>query len=331
MYEFKLKVDHDSSIPKYRQIINQIEDAAGSGLIKPGDSLPSVNELIRELELSRDTVFKAYEHLKKRGLIESIQSKGYFVRKVVIRVLLFLDKYSPFKEGLYNSMRGELPENYSIDLYFHHYNIDVFHNVLENGIGRYNFFVIMSFSHEKVQAILSQIDKKKSLILDVVHGAPEEIPRIYQDFNESFYSCLAGVEKELRTYNEILFVLRPETHHPPESAKGFINFCSDYGLRGKVLSKLDEGNISSRKAYIVVSDEDLVMIVEYLDKNKLQIGKDIGLISYNDTPVKKVIAGGITVISTDFARMGRATADYLKHPSYVNIGVPTKLIKRNSL
>ncbi|MFW5821170.1 MAG: GntR family transcriptional regulator [Bacteroidota bacterium] len=331
MSSFRIIIDRKSSVPRYRQIINQVEDAVGSGSLESGDRLPSVNQLIKSLNVSRDTIFKAYEQLKNRGVVESVQSKAYFIREGKIRILLFLDKFSPFKEGLYEEMRKNLPENFSIDLYFHHYNPEVFSNVLENGKGRYNYFVIMSFENDKISAILENMDKRRVLILDVRHGAPAHLPRIYQDFGESFYNCLQKTHQKLLKYREILFVLRPETHHPRESAIAFINFCSDYGIRGKILDELRDEDIQREVAYIVVSDDDLVRVVEKSYEQGYQTGKDIGLISYNDTPVKKVITGGITVISTDFRDMGYRAANFLKSPGYINTLIPTSLIERKSL
>mgnify|MGYP006284904501 CR=1 FL=1 len=331
MSSFRIFIDKNSSVPVYRQIIIQVEDAIGSGLLAPGSGLPSVNHLIKSLNISRDTAFKAYEHLKARGVIESIQSKGYFVREGKIRVLLFLDLYSPFKEGLYNAMRRELPQNFSIDLYFHHYNPEVFRDVLENGKGRYQYFVIMSFEDERITKILEKMDKDRVLILDMCYGAPEHLPRICQDFGDAFYRCLFTARKKLDKYSEVLYVLKPETHHPEESAIAFINFCSDHGINGKVLDKIREEDIKKNRAYIVVSDDDLVSIVDKSHRKRYELGKDIGIISYNDTAVKKIIAGGITVISTDFSEMGKKVANFLLSPRFTGISIPTEFIERNSL
>ena len=331
MNSFRISVDKNSSVPVYRQIIIQVEDAVGSGILVAGTGLPSVNQLISTLQISRDTAFKAYEQLKTRGIIESVQSKGYFVRESKIRVLLFLDLYSPFKKGLYDAMRKDLPDNFTIDLYFHHYNKEVFRNVLENGKGRYQYFVIMSFQDESTTKVLEKMNKDRVLILDMNDGSPDHLPKIYQDFGNAFYQCLFTARNKFSKYRELLYVLRPETHHPEESAISFINFCSDHGINGKVLSTLKDKDIIKNKAYIVVSDDDLVSIVEKTQKNSYELGKDIGVISYNDTAVKKIIAGGITVISTDFFEMGRKVADFLKNPEFANISIPTLLIERNSL
>ena len=331
MKKFKLSIDPGSSVPKYRQIVNQVTDAAGSGIVEAGFQLPSVNQLIHELDLSRDTIFKAYEYLREIGVVDAIQGKGYFIHSSKIRILLFLDKYSPFKEGLYNSMRQNLPENYSIDLYFHHYNLEVFENVLKSGVGRYNFFVIMSFDDPGVAGVLKKMDKNKVLILDLQHQAPKVLPCICQNFEEEFVRCLSEVRERIRDYEHFHFILRPESHHPQESARAFSKFCKHNGMRGDVSGDLDENQIRKNHVYLLVTDDDLVKVVEKSRELNYQPGKDIGIISYNDTPVKKVIADGITVISTDFEEMGRCASDFLLNRKFVRKVIPTRLILRNSL
>lgn len=52
--------------------------------------------------------------------------------------------------------------------------------------------------------------------------------------------------------------------------------------------------------YILPNDNDLVHLLKAAKTQKLIVGEDIGVISYNDTPLKEVVAEGITTISTDF-------------------------------
>jgi DNA-binding LacI/PurR family transcriptional regulator len=52
-------------------------------------------------------------------------------------------------------------------------------------------------------------------------------------------------------------------------------------------------------------------MVKYARQKNYKIGEDIGLICYDDTPMKQVLEGGITTISTDFVQMGRTTADLI--------------------
>ena len=61
------------------------------------------------------------------------------------------------------------------------------------------------------------------------------------------------------------------------------------------------------------------------------MAKDIGLISYNDTILKEVLEGGITTISTDFKKMGKALAKIIFEKKIVTIENRNDLVIRNSL
>jgi DNA-binding LacI/PurR family transcriptional regulator len=61
------------------------------------------------------------------------------------------------------------------------------------------------------------------------------------------------------------------------------------------------------------------------------VGKDIGIISYNETPWKEFILNGITTISTDFHKMGELTAQMILNNQNNHIEVPFKVTLRKSL
>jgi DNA-binding GntR family transcriptional regulator len=114
----KLELIITPATTKVQHLTGALIKAIGDGLYPPGSQLPSVNQLSREYNLSRDTVFKAFRELKKKGIAESTPAKGYHVANPSYRVLLFLDTYSPFKDVLYNSFVNSLPKNYQVDLLF---------------------------------------------------------------------------------------------------------------------------------------------------------------------------------------------------------------------
>lgn len=82
MSDFQLNIDESAGQTKLQQLVHSITEAISSGLLKVGDLLPSVNQLSRESGFSRDTVFKAYNILKKRNMVESAPQKGYYVESV---------------------------------------------------------------------------------------------------------------------------------------------------------------------------------------------------------------------------------------------------------
>ena len=70
----KIQIDNNLSTPLFKQLMNQIKKAVIDGLLKPGDSLPSIRQLANDLELNHNTVAKAYQILERDSVI---QTKGY--------------------------------------------------------------------------------------------------------------------------------------------------------------------------------------------------------------------------------------------------------------
>ena len=94
---------------------------------------------------------------------------------------------------------------------------------------------------------------------------------------------------------------------------------------------MQDYNIKKTDAYIVVNDMDLVYLVKEAKVKSYRIGKDLGIISYNDSPLKEVVADGITTISTDFTEMGRVLAQMILNADKKLIENKSSLIIRNSL
>ena len=69
-----------SGKPVYLQLVDQVRAAAASGVLRPGDSLPSIRPLAEELRVNRNTIAKAYAELESQGVIETVPGKGCFVR-----------------------------------------------------------------------------------------------------------------------------------------------------------------------------------------------------------------------------------------------------------
>ncbi|MGG4143717.1 GntR family transcriptional regulator [Paenibacillus algorifonticola] len=68
-----------SNDPIYVQITQQIRSLILSGTLGPGQPLPSIRQLAKDLQISVITTKRAYEELEKEGLIDSVVGKGSFV------------------------------------------------------------------------------------------------------------------------------------------------------------------------------------------------------------------------------------------------------------
>ena len=74
------RIDFQSGVPVYLQIVQQVKAAAATGLIRPGDPLPSVRALAEDLRINRNTVARAYAELESDSVIETRQGSGCFLK-----------------------------------------------------------------------------------------------------------------------------------------------------------------------------------------------------------------------------------------------------------
>ena len=302
------------------------------GKLNIGDNLPSINEASSKYKVSRDTMFKAYQELKKRGLIDSTPTKGYFVIGEVNHVLLLLDTYSAFKQDLYHRFAANLPENYKVDLIFHQYNEHLFESIIRESIGRYSMYVVMNFSNDQFSDVLKAIPEKKLLLLDFGNFEKSAYSFLCQDFNESFYNCLNSCKQLLHKYKKLSFVFPEEVSHPASSIDYFLKFCKDQHLDFEVIRReADWKGVEPGKAYICILSQDLVKVIKAADASALTIGTDIGLIAYNDDPVLEVIKNGISSISINFGLMGEKAAHFVTTKQPIQEYLPTRLIVRGSI
>ena len=332
MPEFHLNIPETAGQTKVQQLVHSITEAISMGKLKVGDVLPSVNQLSKKSGFSRDTVFKAYNILKQRNIIESAPTKGYYVANESFRVFMLLDDFSAFKEQLYQTFRKNLPETYSVDLLFHHYNSEVFQQLIENSLGRYSIYIVMNIDNKSVHPILEKIDSNKLLILDMGSSNNGKYNYLVQDFNTSVRECLEEGLKLLKKYDEMVLVYeKNSTPHPAETIDAVKTFCNVYGLSFRMVKHPNDIDIQKGQVWFVIRDSDLVEIIKNCRSKDLDLGKDVGVLSYNDTPMKQIVGNGISVISTDFELMGKLAADFVKNKQQIKKVLPTFLILRDSL
>ncbi|MDG1823093.1 MAG: GntR family transcriptional regulator [Flavobacteriaceae bacterium] len=329
--EFFFTVDHASNVPKYQQLVNAINDAIANNELSIGDALPSVNSICTSCRLSRDTVFKAYSILKEHDVIESVPNKGYYVARKIMKVLLVLDTFKAYKEVLYHSFINNLPKNIITDVQFHHYNLENFKTILTNSKGKYYKYVVMNFNHKDIRDVISEIDNDKLLLIDwdINRGAQNNF--VFQDFGKSVYETLSQSADLFKKYKAIHFIYPTFTNHPKETVSAFKDFCETFHFKYNIITNAKDFNIEKGIAYMSVSDRILGQFLEQCRIMKFEPGVDVGFLSYNETPMKKFIYKGISVISTDFNALGTKAAEFITKGEPMQYYVPTKLILRNSL
>ncbi|MCW3804950.1 GntR family transcriptional regulator [Plebeiibacterium marinum] len=329
-----IKITSEHSQAKYRQIIQSVINSISGGILKKGDKVPSINEIANEYNLSRDTVMLAFNELKARGILGAVPGKGYFVESdnigVSSKVLLLFDELNTFKEELYNSFIENLPDDTQVDIYFHHFDINVFTSLIKERVGKYSAYVIMPANLNDISPVISLLPSDKVYIIDRKIDELEGYPVVYQSFDEDMYNGLNSAVDLLRKYKRINLVY-PGGKEPKGFLNGFKRFCEDFNFKSSVFDQIKTRPIKKEEVYILPNDRMLINLVKRCWEKKYEIGKDVGIISINDSALKEVVANGISTISTDFKLMGQTLAEFVENKKTGEVKNVSRFTKRSSL
>jgi DNA-binding transcriptional regulator YhcF (GntR family) len=338
--ETQFDIEFKESAPKYIQIIKSLLLAISKGKLKRGDKIPSINQLSEEYLLSRDTVEKAYKHLIKDGVLISVRGKGYFINRVDIdntsRILLVFNKISNYKKQIYNAFVECMGRNVLVDLHIHHSNINIFRNLIQNSLGEYDYYVIMPHFYEKADEaveVLQLIPPEKLILLDKdMDLQSKKHSAVFQNFEKDIVSALNEAADLLKVYEKLILIFPTMILYPKEIIKGFRLFCIQHHFEHEIIYDFHENSqVIKNATYVVIEENDLVNLIKECRIQQLVIGQDIGIISYNETPLKEILLDGITTISTDHELMGRTAAQLINEGRQALIKNPFTLIRRKSL
>lgn len=331
--------DEFSATPKYQQLANSIIKAIEDGKLQTDDVLPSINELSFEFEICRDTAEKGYKFLKKQGIIGSVPGKGYFIKSTDVnrttKIFLIFNKLSPHKKIIYDALVSSLGDTASVDFYIYNNDLALFKKLLQNSKTDYHYYVILPHfieGEETAHHIINTIPKEKLILLDkIIPGVNGNFGAVYENFQEDIYGALEQARPHLVKYHTMKLIFPEASYYPAEIIKGFEDFCKNYAFNYKVVHDISEEPIGKGEVYINLMDNDLVVLIERIIESRLKVGKEVGVISYNETPLKKIILNGITTISTDFEAMGVETARIIQENNLRHVHVPFSLTLRASL
>jgi DNA-binding transcriptional regulator YhcF (GntR family) len=338
--KFDLKLYFQENKPLYVQISESIINSISLKKLKLGDRIPSINQLSEEYLLSRDTVEKAYKDLMKKGIITSVKGKGYYINRVDVsknlRVLLIFNKLSTHKKQVYDGIIETLGNDITIDLSVHHSNVDIFNIIINKNLGMYDYYVIMPHfykDNDRAVEIIAQLDKEKVIILDKeIDNVTHTYSAVYQDFEKDIFEALKDGIDLLKKYKRLVLIFPRLVLYPTEIAKGFKLFCIYHHFEFEIIHGIEASALIEKgDAFVVIEEPDLVTLVKICKQNNLDPGKDIGILSYNDTPLKEILLDGITVISTDHFQMGVTAAKLILESRHEVIKNPFSLIRRHSI
>ena len=341
-----IQIDGNSQIPKYQQIVDFMVHQISMKNIKKDEKIPSINNFSKDLRLSRDTVEKAYNILKERKMVSSVPGKGHFIARTKsvseVSILFLIDKLSNYKSEIYNSFIETIGNCHNA-LHISHCDSSLFLKLLQSDRNAYDYYALMphfitedldhlSYTDQMVNEI-NKIEKEKLILFDNPgFGFNGNFIEIYQEFENDIYDALEEGLCKIKKYNRLILV-HPQNAvypYPKGIVHGFCKFCIEYSIDYEICKNiLYDVKLEKNNLFITYEESDLVTLLVRAREQGFIPGTEIGLISYNDTPLKKLM--GITCISTDFSVMGQTAARMVLKKEKGKIKNPFYFIDRNSL
>lgn len=327
------ELEQVASYSKHDRLVQGIINTINDQILLPDDTLPSVNNLIRELGFSRETIMKGYRELVNRGIVESKNRLGYYVAnsstEQLLKVALLMYNLDSFEEQFYRNFRQTLGNGISLQVFFHHGNIDIFETILQRIKGQFGMYVIAPIPHPKTKDLLEAVPRNKLLMFDRFEPLDGEFSHITQEFEQSSYKVFTELADEIRTFNEFVFFHSPDSLDPKEIVQSFKRFLKTHKVKGSIVKEFIPGTLEKNKVYFTLDNFAMWEILKECKQKKFKPGKDIGLLSHNDEPAKEFV--GITTYSADFALMGTMAAEAILKKEIVQITIPTTLARRGTL
>jgi len=333
-----VRINPQSEVPKYKQVVDLIISDIESGIFKQGQRIPSINQTSEELLLSRDTVEKAYVSLKKKGILSSVRGKGFYVHNTNvnkhIRVALIFNKLSNYKRSIYYSFIENLGTKATVDVFIYNYDLQQFEDIIDSHINSYDYYVILPHfktENNDVAKVIRRIPGEKVLLVDRNLDTLKDYPIVYQEYEKDIRIALGEGIDLLRKYDKVNLVFPLNQYYSKNIMRGFQIFCQVNKFEFSIIDQLKEPDVKKGEAYVIVSDDDLYRFIKIYKSREWKPGSDIGIVAYNDNPVKEILEDGITTISTNHDEIGRIAAQMILSKNFSRIKSPFKFIRRNSL
>lgn len=196
--------------------------------------------------------------------------------------------------------------------------------------GSYWLYLIGVFDHPQIRSLLSRIPQNK--LLQIIRTPLlESASTIHQDLFSGLKRSLGQLKFRLDRYKKFILVFAPEKNHPASIKSTFVEFCKENNISHAIENRITRESVVKGNAYWIIEDSDLLDLIKIGEKKGFSVGNEFGILSYNETPVKEIIRNGITVISADFAKMGRAISSFIINPKKTKEILEPEIIIRNSL
>lgn len=331
------------SEPLFRQLMAYIADQIRSGAFSPDKPLPSLNAMAIQTGLSKETVIKAYAHLCKEGVLNSLPGKGYFVREGYLSgrpsLFVLMDKLSLHQQDIMGGIMEELSGRADITIRMHYQDIGQFESELGKALDRYDWYLVFPHfsidrtTQEKALRLLNAIPQEKLIVLDrLIAGVSDVAGASYQSIEDDIPAMLVSAVGDIKKYDRLRYTSLSVSLYGSLVAETIENFCNKNSIPVQILLEVPS-DIQVGDLFFVSGsrlDRKLSELIRNMSNTGLTIGEDIGLICYNDFPLNEFILGGLTTLTTDFFQMGRTAARMILSGQLSKIHCTCSLIRRKT-
>lgn len=255
-----------------------------------------------------------------------------------IKILVVFNRIGDFRDKIYQGFLDEIGDVALVDLYVQQMDNSTashFDKTINEKIARYDYIAIMLHSShlsEDVLKVVNTIPREKLLILDkrnqFIKG---EYACVYQDFEGDILTALNQALPLLEKYSGINLISSQNYPFAHCISNALSQFAKQHHFDFHFYTEVNQTTIRSEEAYLILSEQYLADTIKITQELGYQLGIDIGLVSYHDSPLKEILAGGITVVTTDHAQLGRSAASLILTNKKDHIRNPFLFIQRASL
>ena len=336
------KIDTNGKESIYRQLVTQVERALHEGTLQAGEQIPSMNELAAQLDISKETVKKAYGILVEKNLVVPKHGKGFYAADLQAvgrpQVLVVFDKFSVYKQILFNAFSETLSGKAEVTIVNHNQSLDLMEYYLDNYLDSFDYYVVTphfpldTASQARAVKQLSRIPNRKLIMLDRLQPdyPGNQYGAVYQDFENDIYDGLNQGVQMSRKISNLRVITLPSSLYGACIRRGVDRFAREQGIPVEYLHAAPE-EIRPGDTFLVLNsqlDAGLVALARVIRTAGLRIGDDVHIISYNASEMNELVLGGLTTVSTDFAQMGRLAAGMILSRRMDRIHCPFRMNKR---
>ena len=254
-------------------------------------------------------------------------------------ILLLFDKFSDYKQILFNSIAQNLGGNAKLTILVHNQSVDLLEYFLDTYLGQFDYYVLTPHFplDEKSQARalkqISRIPNRKLLLLDHLQpGLSGNFSAVYQDFENDIFDGLMQGLPTLKRVPMMRVITLPQSLYGPFVQKGVKRFTDTFSIPVEFMTTIPD-EIHKGETFLLLNsqwDTALVQLSQKILTSGLRLGEDVHIISYNDVDLNELVLGGLTTVSTDFREMGRLAAEIILSRQPKKIHCPFRMNRRNT-